>query len=200
MLLTAAFKEEAAFFIKQLNLQKKFEIIDGLFTNNNNFLLITGKGIINAKQKFEHFINLNKKFSGPVYNFGICGKLKDKILLNHIYEINRVIVLNNKDNINSIKLADQNIKDDVNCISVTSPVQNKQVANRLKNYADVVDMELWAYAEVCKRKNFNLVAFKYVSDDANEETSLKSILKNITAISEKLFNYYLENYSKHDLV
>lgn len=44
----------------------------------------------------------------------------------------------------------------------------------LKNKIDIIDMELYSIAQVCKRKNIPLFSYKWVSDDGNPDSWLEN--------------------------
>ena len=46
------------------------------------------------------------------------------------------------------------------------------VNNKIELKTDVVDMEAYAIAKVCKKSNINFLCFKYISDNANEDANL----------------------------
>ena len=45
------------------------------------------------------------------------------------------------------------------------------VKNKLEMDCDIVDMEAYALAKICKIKNIDFKCFKYISDYANEQSS-----------------------------
>ena len=48
---------------------------------------------------------------------------------------------------------------------------DKFVKNKLEMDCDIVDMEAYALAKICKIKNIDFKCFKYISDYANEQSS-----------------------------
>jgi adenosylhomocysteine nucleosidase len=56
-------------------------------------------------------------------------------------------------------------------------------------YFDIMDMEAYAMAYVCKKLNVNFHAIKFISDNSNENT-LSDWKKNLEQASEALFQTY----------
>ena len=116
-----------------------------------------------------------------VINFGSCGNLKD-------FKVGEVIEVGTTyNNIDvrpfaeygctpetkycEIKLSNSGVK----CFTTDQIYDNTRTdyANKyleMINYCDIVDMEVYALAYVCKQRNIPFYSYKWVSDDGNIDT------------------------------
>ena len=161
-------------------------------TPNLDFFYYTGVGKINATYNLTKIINKHKP--DEVINFGTAGSinidLKGIIECTKFYQrdmdasqlMNLKIGQTPFDNINEII----NSKDGYSCGSgdnfVTGPIAIK---------TDVVDMEAYAIAKICKLENIKFRCFKFISDNADENAPLDWIenCKN----GAKLFQNKMKN-------
>ena len=160
-------------------------------TPNLDFFHYTGVGKINATYNLTKIINKHKP--KEVINFGTAGAIDKE--LNGIIECTKFYqrdmdvtgLMNLKigqtpfDEINEII----NSNDGYSCGSgdnfVTSGIPIK---------VDVVDMEAYALAKVCKLENIKFRCFKFISDNANE-TANSDWIKNCEK-GAKLFKHKLK--------
>ena len=160
-------------------------------TPNLDFFHYTGVGKINATYNLTKIINKYKP--KEVINFGTAGAIDKE--LNGIIECTKFYqrdmdvtgLMNLKigqtpfDEINEII----NSNDGYSCGSgdnfVTSGISIK---------VDVVDMEAYALAKVCKLENIKFRCFKFISDNANETANSDWI--NNCEKGAKLFKYKLK--------
>ena len=116
-----------------------------------------------------------------VINFGSCGNLK-KHKVGEIIEVGEVY--NNIDvrpfaeygctpenNICEIKLSDSGIR----CFSTDQIYDNTRIDYAQKylemiEFCDIVDMECYSLAYVCKQRDIPFYSYKWVSDDGNVDT------------------------------
>ena len=159
-------------------------------TPNLNFFYYTGVGKINATYNLTKIINKYKP--QEIINFGTVGAVdKD---LNGIIECTKFYqrdmdvtgLMNLKigqtpfDDINEII----NSKNGYSCGSGDSFVTG-QIAIKV----DVVDMEAYALAKVCRLENINFRCFKFISDNADEAAStdwIKNCEKGAELFKHKL--------------
>lgn len=135
-----------------------------------------------------------------VVNFGSCGNLKNH-KVGEVLEVGSVY--NNIDarpfaeygctpetNFCEIKLSNNNIK----CFSTDQFYDSHRTDYSEKylemiNKCDIVDMECYALAQVCKQREIPFLSFKWVSDDGDS-----SKWKENAAIGFKNFKFKLQEY------
>ncbi len=161
-------------------------------TPNLDFFYYTGVGKINATYNLTKIINKYKPTE--IINFGSAGTLNRK--LNGLIECTKfyqrdmdvTALMSLKigqtpyDNINEII----NSENGYSCGSGDNFVTGKVPLN-----TDVVDMEAYALAKVCKLENINFRCFKFISDNADENAS-KDWVKNNEKGAE-LFKHKLKD-------
>ena len=161
-------------------------------TPNLDFFYYTGVGKINATYNLTKIINKYKPTE--IINFGSAGTLNRK--LNGLIECTKFyqrdmdvtalmslqIGQTPYDNINEII----NSENGYSCGSGDNFVTGKVPLN-----IDVVDMEAYALAKVCKLENIKFRCFKFISDNADENAPLDWIenCKN----GAKLFQNKMKN-------
>ena len=142
-------------------------------TPNLDFFYYTGVGKINATYNLTKIIHKYKP--DEIINFGTAGAIDQK--LSGIIECTKFYqrdmdvsgLMNLKigqtpfDNINEIV----NTESGYSCGSGDSFVQGKVPIK-----VDIVDMEAYALAKVCKLENINFRCFKFISDNADETAKL----------------------------
>ena len=159
-------------------------------TPNLDFFYYTGVGKINATYNLTKIINKYKPTE--IINFGSAGTLNRK--LNGLIECTKFyqrdmdvtalmslqIGQTPYDNINEII----NSENGYSCGSGDNFVTGKVPLN-----IDVVDMEAYALAKVCKLENIIFRCFKFISDNADEAASLdwiKNCEKGAKLFKQKL--------------
>ena len=132
----------------------------------------TGVGKINASIKLMELIYLYKP--SQVINYGTAGSLKREI--NGLVECTTFVqhdmdargLLDFKLGETPFDLISKIVLSNEGYICATG---DKFVKNELELNCDIVDMEAYALAKVCKIKDIDFKCFKYISDYANEESS-----------------------------
>ena len=141
-------------------------------TQNLNFFYHTGAGKINATYNLTKLIDDKKP--KEIINFGTAGAITKK--LSGIIECTKFYqrdmdargILNLKlgetpfDNINEIIHSDEGLSCGSGDIFVTKKIEMN---------VDVVDMEAYALAKVCKLENIKFRCFKFISDNADENAT-----------------------------
>ena len=132
----------------------------------------TGVGKINAAIKLIELIHLYKP--NQVINYGTAGSLKREIsgliecttFIQHDMDARGLLDFKLGetpfDPISKIILSHEGY------ICATG---DKFVKNKLEMDCDIVDMEAYALAKICKIKNIDFKCFKYISDYANDQSS-----------------------------
>ena len=141
----------------------------------------TGVGKINAAILTTQLIE--KHQPDVVVNFGSCGTLNSNDEIGKVYEVGDV-----HNDIDCTPLSEYgetpfsglheiqiNHSSTIQCIT-TDRFYNKNRVDYsenfihiLKNKIDIIDMELYSIAQVCKRKQIPLFSYKWVSDDGNPD-------------------------------
>ena len=147
-------------------------------TPDLNFFHYTGVGKINATYNLKKIIDKFKP--NEIINFGTAGSLnknlKGIIECTKFYQrdMDVTALMNLKigqtpfDDINEII----NSNDGFSCGS-----GDNFVTQKIKIEVDVVDMEAYALAKICKLENINFRCFKFISDNA-DETAKNDWVKN----------------------
>ncbi len=132
----------------------------------------TGVGKINATMKLMELINLHKPTQ--VINYGTAGSFKIEIsglvecttFVQHDMDARGLLDFKLGetpfDPISKIILSDKGY------ICATG---DRFVKNKLEIKCDIVDMEAYALAKICKVHDIEFKCFKYISDYANNESS-----------------------------
>ena len=132
----------------------------------------TGVGKINASIKLMELINANKPTQ--VINYGTAGSLKKEIsgliecttFVQHDMDARGLLDFKLGetpfDRISKIILSNEGY------ICATG---DRFVKNKLEINCDIVDMEAYALAKICKLYEIEFKCFKYISDYANDESS-----------------------------
>ena len=132
----------------------------------------TGVGKINATTKLMELINLHKPTQ--VINYGTAGSFKREIsglvectiFVQHDMDARGLLDFKLGetpfDRISKIILSNEGY------ICATG---DRFVKNKLEINCDIVDMEAYALAKICKLYEIEFKCFKYISDYANDESS-----------------------------
>ena len=132
----------------------------------------TGVGKINASIKLMELINVHKPTQ--VINYGTAGSLKKEIsgliecttFVQHDMDARGLLDFKLGetpfDRISKIILSNEGY------ICATG---DRFVKNKLEINCDIVDMEAYALAKICKLYEIEFKCFKYISDYANDESS-----------------------------
>jgi len=160
-------------------------------TPNLDFFHYTGVGKINATYNLKKIIDKFKP--NEIINFGTAGStsknLRGIVECTKFYQrdMDVTALMNLKvgqtpfDDINEII----NSNDGFSCGS-----GDNFVTQQIKIEVDVVDMEAYALAKICKLENINFRCFKFISDNA-DETASNDWVKNCKK-GAKLFKHKLK--------
>jgi nucleoside phosphorylase len=191
-LLIFAHKGEASHFIDKLNFKPCEFIFHGLYTNDEDLLLLTGEGLQNATEKTAIVLAKYSERIESIINIGIAGSLNQEIQINDINFISNSFKETSKD-IHPKKFSFKDIESEWKCVSALERVLDINYGKRLAIHADIVDRELWAIASCAKLFKLKVSAIKLISDDAISETEVDichDIKKQAREMSERLFNFY----------
>lgn len=178
---------EAAVFIDKLNLKKENISLSNVYSRSDYILIVTGEGISNVISKLTNIITIYGDSILQILNFGIAGRLDPELELNSCYEVNSVEMSGKRYVLDELKTG-------VRCVSSHKRVSDKASATELKKSGEIVDMELWAIADVGSAFNKPVRSVKILSDDAAEVNDIADIKKNAKFYSEQLFDYFSKHF------
>jgi nucleoside phosphorylase len=187
-LLTFAHRGEAQHFLKYDNYKSlDYEFIE-LFTNEKDYLLITGEGIESTSERMNSVLQTVRDDISNIINMGITGALDKKLQLESVHSIRKVYL---EDEDKFFQSADT--KANINCITAKNRVMNEKYSKQLFQIAPIVDRELWTCAHLCNKYQLLWVSLKLISDYAGSGIDSKKIIKKSKQYSLKLYNYYKSN-------
>jgi adenosylhomocysteine nucleosidase len=159
-------------------------------TPNLNFFYHTGVGKINATYNLTKIINKYKP--EEIINFGTAGtlnkELKGIIECTKFYQ--RDMDVSGLMNLNIGQTPFDNINEIINSENGHSCGSGDSfVTGSIPIKVDVVDMEAYALAKVCRFENIKFRCFKFISDNADQSASydwLKNCEKGAKLFKQKL--------------
>ena len=160
-------------------------------TPNLDFFHFTGVGKINATYNLTKIIDKFKP--KEIINYGTAGAIDKK--LNGIIECTKFYQRDmDVSKLMSLKIG-QTPFDDINEIIISEKGYScgsgdNFVTGKIPIKVDVVDMEAYAIAKVCKLENIKFRCFKFISDNADESAGLDWV-KNCEK-GAKLFKHKLK--------
>jgi len=145
----------------------------------------TGVGKINAAFKTLEFI---EEYSPTlIINYGTAGSLRKD--LNGLYEVSDFFQRDMDVSGLGFQIGETPL-DPINKISfgrtgLSCGTGDNFVISKPKIFSDLVDMESYALAKVCKKKKIDFLCFKFVSDNADIDASKN--WKNNVSLGKNLF-------------
>lgn len=183
---------EAQAFIRHFELKPKAFYFEGIFEGDNHFLLLTNEGEQNTSERISAALSALHPQINQVYNIGIAGALNDKLHLGEIHEIRTAYAFQGLEpKFRSFTLSKEA---GIDCISSDKRVVTKEFAQKLSNFAGLVDRELWAVASSCQLLKKPLSAYKLISDNPliqSEFEICEPVKEKAAGFSEQLLNYFL---------
>lgn len=186
-LLTFAHRGEAKAFLKRDQFEPISFAFDGLYKNNQRFLLIHGEGSQVTSEKVSAVCGAFRDKIHAVINLGVCGSLnQEKFKIDSIFPIRTCY---KEDEFKSFSTAN---KSGVDLICSKERILDLEKAKKLSWFAPIVDREAWAVGSVCHTLDIPFYAFKLVSDYSNNEDICQLVSAKSEEISEALYRYFLE--------
>lgn len=179
--------KEAQTFIDKLDLEKENISLHTIFSKKDDILILSGEGVSNTISTLTSIISSYKESISRILNFGIAGRLDPQLRLNKCYSINSVIM-----NKKSYELDSDG--EGISCVTSHHQISNESDARRILKLGQVVDMELWAVADVAASFGISVQSVKLISDDASQAIPLNEVLKNVKFYSERLFDYFSKHF------
>jgi hypothetical protein len=181
---TFAHKGESQVFLKKGHYLHCPFAFDGLYRNEDSFLLIHGEGLQNTTQKLSAFLGSFIDEITVVLNYGICGSfIPEKYTVGEILPIRTCYAEGEFKSFSTPQGS-------VDIISSRERVLDKGKAKNLAPFAPLVDREAWAVGSVCDLFGLPFYSFKLVSDYAQDKSHCDRILGDAENISKKLFDHY----------
>ncbi len=192
-LLHFAYAQEASEFIKEFKLSS-FTELQGLYTNENLALLISGEGLYDSMYKLGFIF---AKFDiEEVINLGISGSLNSKIKKDEILKVRTVYSFNEVSaKFQSFTCSDENAS--IDCVSTEKRALKKDYVDKITPLADIVDRELWSVAKACKFFKIPYNSYKYISDIAGVDSNCLDIKDKADFYSLKLLNFFKAQSTKN---
>lgn len=192
-LLVFAHRAEAQTFIKQGSYKSIDSDLYPTYKNSHSYLIISGEGIFNALEASTAILSRYSDIE-VVINLGVAGALDKRASIEEIYEIRTSYSMIN--NIVEFKSFTSKTSSKLDCITSSERTLSSEDANKLSNYANIVDRELWAIAKAAQNFNKEFKAFKLISDEPykeNKDSSICEIVKEKAEyFSDKLYKKYLQ--------
>ena len=180
-------------------------VIDEAYGLDNHNKIITGVGKINAT--FAACVAANTGVK-KIFNFGTAGVVRDRSLIGKLVRVQHIV----QRDMMAMPLSNRGVTpyETGPCASTISlPKVNSGITlgtgdsfvNGPDEWfgtesVDIVDMEAYAIAKVCKRLNIEFECYKYVSDFADEEAEKdwkNNVNKGTQQFKEVLDRYVEEN-------
>ena len=216
-LIICAYKAEAIFFIKDLELTQikgdhleyysnypfyntDTQLISKKKKHDFTTVLITGEGTYNVISVLSFFLGKYQKILKSIINYGICGIINNQLSLNKIYSIQTMFGMENQIPLfKSYTTTSDNhfysSENKINCIS-TQRIKKSKYKDKLKIFADIVDREAWGIGFTCDNYNFkNLFVYKLPSDYADESLNCLNIQENVEYYSHQLYEHYKKYFN-----
>jgi len=195
-----AHRGEAQSFLKQRSFKAVPFAFEGLYKDSVDWLLICGEGHLQASQKLSAVLAVYGAEISRVLNLGVCGSLRSEIEIDSLVEI-RTCYLENDGAMEFKSFSTEALtelpKHDL--ITTYQRVLKSDYAERLENFAQLVDREAWGLASVCQLFHQPFTALKMVSDFAGQGTEICVAVKEKAEFwSEQLFELVISISTKDD--
>jgi adenosylhomocysteine nucleosidase len=186
ILIVAALKAELIPFMELFQTGPKNKINGGsIYPGESVSLLRTGIGQEKARQVLESFFKLYH--CDYILNIGFAGAISDTYRKGDIVSVSQVINEESKNLPITIRNIDFISLKSVRLITVNKAVLNSERRSYLqqKYETDIVDMEGYAFAELCRENNTPFSSIKIISDLADKQ-AVKDFLKNYKMLAGKM--------------
>lgn len=186
-LLTFAHRGEAKAFLKNNQFSPVPFLFDGLYKNEQRFLLIHGEGPQITSEKLAVVCGAFRDKIHAVINLGVCGSLREKS-----FKMGEVYPIRTCYREGEFKSFSTPSKTGVDIISSKERVIDQDYAKNLSFFAPLVDREAWAVGSVCHLLNLPFYSFKLISDYSDNEDICQLVSSKSEEISQSLYNYFLQ--------
>ncbi len=187
-LLVFAHRGEAQAFIDDFHFQPVTFFFNGLFKNENDYLLLCGEGPQTAGEKTTAVLAVFNQEIILVINIGIAGSLSTKLKTGDLAWI-RSSYAQNADRC-EFKSYALPIHDGIDCITAFIRITTRDQKQQLSAFADVVDRELWSIASAAHLFKLDCLSLKLVSDDYAGEVNCELIKSDAPKLSQALLQAF----------
>lgn len=198
--------------ISRIDLGNNFQKIGNkfkIYVNDHNpggaMLALTGVGKINSAQALSYLLSIIKP--SQIVNVGMCGSLKnqkfnigDIIRVVHVFQHDVYIPIHHiefdslldKINLDVSKISKEEYGIHFGTLATgDSFIDDEMSRYDLSQIADIVDMEGYSIAKICKDFGINCLMYKIVSDNADESATHN--FKNSLEIYNEKLKFLLDN-------
>tara|TARA_B100001094_G_scaffold60035_1_gene55526 strand:- start:11600 stop:12145 length:546 start_codon:yes stop_codon:yes gene_type:complete len=160
--------------------------VDGLY---NTEVFFTGVGKVNAAATTEQIIKDYKP--KLIINYGTAGTLKKEI--NGLVQVTGFVDRDMDATPQGFKLGQTPFEKDImlGTPEVVCGTGDTFATSKPKIDCDIVDMEAYAIAKICKKHNVEFLCYKYISDSADDNASNeweKNVAKGCKLFKEEVLD------------
>jgi len=185
-----AHRGEAQAFLKHRAFKAVAFAFEGLYKDQQDWLLICGEGHLQASQKLAAVLAVFITEISSVLNLGVCGSLRAGIEIDSLVET-RTCYLENDGAMEFKSFSSETLTDlpKYDLITTHQRVLKSDYAEKLENFAQLVDREAWGIASVCQLFHRPFSVIKIVSDFAGHGSEICVAVKEKAEFwSEQLFD------------
>lgn len=200
LLFIFAHRGEAQSFLKHRSFKAVPFAFDGLYFDQQDFLLICGEGHLQASQKLSAVLAVHHENISKIVNLGVCGSLRSVLDLDKMFEVRSTYLerdgamefkSHTSESLTQLPKAD--------LITTHQRVLSKEYANKLENFALLVDREAWGLASVAQLFHLPFSAIKIVSDFAGSgEEICVAVKEKSEHWSEELYDFVSQFWPEHE--
>ena len=165
-------------------------------------VLYTGVGKINATMKLvDRFADYNYVRPELVINYGTAGSQHWRYRKGDLVDCTRFVQRDMNVSGLGFKIGQTPFEDNIPIVvqgkSKFNPIGKKVLCGSGDSFVqgdtwgDVVDMEAYALAKVCKLYDVPFISFKYITDDSNEDAGIdweENVSKGIVKFKQKILS------------
>ena len=193
-LLTFAHRGEARAFLDASDYKPVEFFFDGLFKNDDSFLLITGEGTLAASEKTMAVLTSFQGEIKEVFNIGVAGSLNPKCSLHDLIWV-RTSYAHHAERLEFKSFTSITKLGHFDCMTAYTRILAKEERQKLSQFASLVDRELWAVASAATFFKKPYQALKIISDDQTlidpeNHDICKFVKEEAPLLSEKLFQEF----------
>lgn len=185
-----AHRGEAQAFIEHFSFLPITFHFDGVYQNENDYLLLCGEGPQNASEKTVSVLSAFASQISQVINIGIAGSLTPKLKVGDHAWIRTVLAHNSEKC--EFKTYTSSVHDGIDCLTSFSRATNLEQKKELSPFADMVDREAWSIASAAALFKKEFRSLKLISDEVTDVDMCTFIKMDANALSKKMLHHFLE--------
>lgn len=200
LLFIFAHRGEAQSFLKNRPFKAVPFAIDGLYFDQQDWLLICGEGHLQASQKLSAVLAVYHEKISRIVNLGVCGSLQTDLKVDSLIEIRSVYLERDGSMEFKSHTSEQLTKlPRADLITTHQRVISKEYADKLDNFAPLVDREAWGLASVSQLFHLPFTAIKLISDYAGSgEEICMAVKEKSEEWSDDLFDYIKKQWPQSE--